>query len=382
MSTFVFAPSWISYPNKPKRTDDHFPSSHCEHISENTTTALKNEQHYPPLVTKSTKTNTSNNVWSNAKLIRKIHSPTDQTTDDDSDDDHEEVARASVAATRTTEWERLKALVPKTTKKNTCRNSFSTSDIATTTITTTRHHHSKHLKQTILSQSTVPNTLTNTKSTTLNHSLANNKPIGTKKRLPHSHSAVLWQDSSSQRQQHKDETGRLQPPTSTSSSPVITRKRSIAKDEVVGHAKAAKEEAVTVKGIHQKSNLEPTSTMALKEDVISEEEQQSFICFIKAWTTYGTLSTSSLVDGNTEAGSRKTTRQPLKTYYSYFNCYSDSDASLKSNHCIHRNSHCSNGQNPMTSQTKSREHADISHSLINTRPSTSNSYFYYNPFHL
>ncbi|KAI9360141.1 hypothetical protein BD770DRAFT_384940 [Pilaira anomala] len=105
MSTFVFAPSWITYPNNPKtlkKETDEFPTLNSHNKINNNT---EKKEH---------------NVWLNPSLIQKIHHSGGE--EDGEEVDFEE---------NKYELERLKALVPKTKKslsasssstKNTKRN--------------------------------------------------------------------------------------------------------------------------------------------------------------------------------------------------------------------------------------------------------------------
>ncbi|KAG2230955.1 hypothetical protein BDF21DRAFT_249981 [Thamnidium elegans] len=110
MSTFVFAPSWVTYPNNPKtlkKETDEFPTLISHNNNKNKT---EKKEH---------------NVWLNPSLIQKIHHSGDE---DEEEVDFEE---------NKYELERLKALVPKTKK------SLSTTKYTKKTVFT--HHCSKRL---------------------------------------------------------------------------------------------------------------------------------------------------------------------------------------------------------------------------------------------
>lgn len=131
MSTFVFAPSWVTYPNHPKSKNNNIC---CVYIL-NPFSALKEEaDEFPTLISHNKNNNTSNkkenNVWSNPSLIQKIHHSGDE--EDEEEVDFEE---------KRYELERLKALVPKT------KNSLSTSSSTTILKRSIRHKPLKILNK-------------------------------------------------------------------------------------------------------------------------------------------------------------------------------------------------------------------------------------------
>lgn len=140
MSTFVFAPSWVTYPNHPTTTNNNTINSttttttnNNNHNNHNNSKALKQEEvdEFPTLLGRNSNNNNSNNnnsnnnsnnnnfkkkpnhnnsVWSNSRLIRKIHNEEEERDDTDYE-----------------ELERLKALVPKTKKSFSASNSITSS---------------------------------------------------------------------------------------------------------------------------------------------------------------------------------------------------------------------------------------------------------------
>ncbi|CAO3702784.1 unnamed protein product [Rhizopus stolonifer] len=86
MSTFIFAPSWADYPNRPKEqnTIDEFPT-----LANNSKDIQDNKK-------------PNNNVWSNSHLLQKIQRPEDEEYVTDGELEGKKI-----------ELERLKALVPK-----------------------------------------------------------------------------------------------------------------------------------------------------------------------------------------------------------------------------------------------------------------------------
>ncbi|KAI8075904.1 uncharacterized protein B0P05DRAFT_546879 [Gilbertella persicaria] len=105
MSTFIFAPNWVTYPNQHKtlKESDEFPAL-LGHNSNNNVTQKETD---------------NNNIWSNFDMIHKLH----HLAQDEATVENEELEE------RRYELERLKALVPKTRKSL----SASTSTSSTTT---------------------------------------------------------------------------------------------------------------------------------------------------------------------------------------------------------------------------------------------------------
>ncbi|KAG1138240.1 hypothetical protein G6F37_002364 [Rhizopus arrhizus] len=90
MSTFIFAPSWVDYPNRTKipKNIDEFPTLASSKDNNNK---------------KKLNDNVNNNVWSNSHIIQKIQRP----------EDEEYVGDDVSSEEKKIELERLKALVPK-----------------------------------------------------------------------------------------------------------------------------------------------------------------------------------------------------------------------------------------------------------------------------
>ncbi|CAO3660362.1 unnamed protein product [Rhizopus microsporus] len=81
MSTFIFAPSWADYSNRPKNIDE-----------------------FPTLIQNNSKQSyQQNNTWSSSYLLQKIQRP----------EDIEDIKQDELKEDKKTELERLKALVPK-----------------------------------------------------------------------------------------------------------------------------------------------------------------------------------------------------------------------------------------------------------------------------
>lgn len=250
MSTFVFAPSWVTYPNHPKSKNNIW----CYFVVFLTywTTGLKEEtDEFPTLISHSKNINTSNkkenNVWSNPSLIQKIH--------------HEEEEEVDYEENKY-ELERLKALVPKTKKS-----------------------------------------LSNTSCTSIPR-----RNIRIKRKIAKPKESLI--------------TSKLPPPPLLPSLPTPSLPRLTS---------------LPIPSPASEPSLPEQAIKPLPKYYISEQEQQHFIYFIKAWTSTGIISTNN-----------------YNRDYSYF-------SNISSN-----SSHTSN-----SSDTSFQSDSNLY---------TSNSYFHHDPF--
>ncbi|KAI8889362.1 hypothetical protein K501DRAFT_329161 [Backusella circina FSU 941] len=134
MSTFVFAPNWVMYPNNPKLAKEvEFPSL--------------GHTHTPTLHNK-----TQDNVWSNPLLLQKIHSSTLSATEKYDEEELDE---------KKLELERLKALVPKTKKS----------------LSNKHHHHQQTTKVTSSKTASSNSTKLTTSSSSSSASSTSTTPV-------------------------------------------------------------------------------------------------------------------------------------------------------------------------------------------------------------